>query len=522
MKINHNISALVANTQLDKTNNNLTKSIERLSSGKKINRAADDAAGLAISQKMATQIRGLEQAERNSNDGISVIQTAEGALSEVHSMLQRMRELAVQAANDTYDINDRQAAQDEITMLNSEITRISETTQFNEQNILDGNVDKRTYTDNKTVSVVSLTDSVASGDYGITVTKDAREAVLVGKKMDTSSTAVDASGKITADGAGKININGEEITISEGDNATEVYEKIRELGEKVNVNIFAVSSTTINTATADVNAGYTAENFEFSNTKQLVFASDETGSTQEVTVYCDNSKLSSLLGMTNTTVYGTDVEAEFTTDLSGNRTGFSNTATISCEGNKIVVSDKDNFNLKFESKQGAVGTKYIDSTVAVANGAVTAGSVTDAGTKLETTVTVLDAGPMNLQIGANKGQMMEIRIPKVTPKTLSIDNINVSTSSGAQKAILAVDKAVSQVSEIRSKLGAYQNRLEHAVSNLQVAQENMTESLSRIEDTDMAEEMSNYTQLNVLAQAGTSMLSKANQRPETVLQLLQS
>ena len=141
--------------------------------------------------------------------------------------------------------------------------------------------------------------------------------------------------------------------------------------------------------------------------------------------------------------------------------------------------------------------------------------------KVAAKVTVLDAGPMDLQIGANEGQMMEVRIPKMDPKSLGIDDINLSTADGAQEAIGKVDAAVNAVSQIRSKLGAYQNRLEHSITNIDTTTENMTESMSRIEDADMAEEMSEYTQQNVLSQAGTQMLAKANQRPETLLQLLQ-
>ena len=144
-----------------------------------------------------------------------------------------------------------------------------------------------------------------------------------------------------------------------------------------------------------------------------------------------------------------------------------------------------------------------------------------AGTEEPIVVSVLDAGPMDLQIGANEGQIMSVRIPKVTPETLGIDKVNIGTADGAQQAIGLLDIAINEVSAIRSKLGAYQNRLEHSISNLDVTSENMTESLSRIEDVDMAEEMAEYTQKNVLAQAGTSMLAQANSRPQTILNLLQ-
>lgn len=180
MRINHNISALKANNQLAKTNKQMEASLQRLSSGFRINSAADDAAGLAISEKMRTQIAGLEQSSRNAADGISVIQTAEGALIEVESMLQRMRELAVQSANGTYTIEDRIAIQAEITQLNEEIIRISENTEFNTMTLLDGNIDRKSYSSNNNVNLISLSDSVPVGDYQVKIEQDARQAVIIG------------------------------------------------------------------------------------------------------------------------------------------------------------------------------------------------------------------------------------------------------------------------------------------------------------------------------------------------------
>jgi flagellin len=176
----------------------------------------------------------------------------------------------------------------------------------------------------------------------------------------------------------------------------------------------------------------------------------------------------------------------------------------------------------FEVDPGTVGTTFKDTKITSSTADTTAGVITAAAASQDIGVSVLDAGPMDLQIGANEGQIMSVRIPKVTPKTLGVDKINVGTSDGAQEAIGLLDIAINQVSAIRSKLGAYQNRLEHSISNLDVTSENMTESLSRIEDADMAEEMAEYTQKNVLAQAGTSMLAQANQRPQSILSLLQN
>ena len=185
MKINHNIAALKANVQLNRSDNAMSKSLEKLTSGYKINNASDDPAGMAISRKMRAQIRGLEKASSNAADGISVIQTAEGALEEVSSCLQRMNELAVQAANGVYSKEDRNAIQLEIDQLNEEIQRISETTEFNTKNLLDGSVDRKSYTDNLNVKIISIADEVTAADnYKITVQEDARQAVVLCNKMD--------------------------------------------------------------------------------------------------------------------------------------------------------------------------------------------------------------------------------------------------------------------------------------------------------------------------------------------------
>lgn len=460
MRINHNISALKSSNQLAKTNKGLDKSLEKLSSGFRINRAADDAAGMAISQKMKTQIAALEQASRNAADGISVIQTAEGALTEVGSMLQRMRELSVQAANGTNTEEDRAAIQAEITQLNEEIQRISDTTEFNTKILLNGNIDRKSYSNNSSVKIIEMSDSVADINYSITVKKDAEQAIVTG----TGGTMTDPKGTIGAENGGTININGVDVKIEDTDTIEQAYEKIRNACSISNIDV------------------------EIKN-DSLTFTSKGFGSDESIDILCDNSKLSAIFGIgINESKQGIDAEIEL-------GDGFNSTATKSYDGKLVTVTDSNNFSMTFEIEPGIK-----DVTV---------------------NVTILDAGPMELQIGANKGQTMDVRIPKVNPETLGIKDVNIGTEAGAQAAISAYDSAITQVTAIRAKLGAYQNRLEHSISNLDVTSENMTEALSRIEDVDMAKEMANYTQKNVLSQAGTSMLAQANQRPQTILTLLQ-
>ena len=217
MRINTNISAVVTNNQLQKAQTNLERSLERLSSGYKINHASDDAAGMAISLKMKLQIRGLDQSDNNAADGVSVLQTAEGAIAEIQSMLTRMKELSVQAANDTNADGEREAIQKELQSLNKEIDRIANDTEFNSQSLINGNLERRVYTRNNVhgVEQFECSSNIAAGDYGITVAQDARQAVV-------KSGAVTLNGKVTAAMEGTVKINGYDIDINEGDDMDKI------------------------------------------------------------------------------------------------------------------------------------------------------------------------------------------------------------------------------------------------------------------------------------------------------------
>ena len=481
MRVNHNISALNACNILGKTNKRLDASLERLSSGYRINRAADDAAGLAISEKMKTQIAGLEQASRNASDGISVIQTAEGALVEVEAMLQRMRELSVQASNGVNTDEDRAALQDEIDQLKDEINRVSTTTEFNTKKLLNGTVDRRSYSDNGNVQLISLSDSVRSMDYKIKVGEAPQPAEIYTEF---------GNGGITA---GKISINGgTEVVVTDGQSRSDVYTALRDAGAAANVNVIPVKEKKDDAGNVvrddNNNIVYEECTIDDPNVKGLHFITDDCGTDAKLEIYCEDAALADALGLQTKNIA---TGANSTVKLMD---GFNSTATVSVNGEYVTIKDLDDFEMKLKV-DGAAG---------------------------EVTISVLDAGPINLQVGANEGQDIEVRIPKVDIDTLEIADVNVCTQEGAQKAITSFENAINQVSSIRAKLGAYQNRLEHAISSLDVAAENLTESLSRIADTDMAKEMAQFTQQQVLSQAGTSMLAQANERPQNVLQLLQS
>ena len=401
--------------------------------------------------------------------------------------------------------------------------------------LLDGNIDRKSFSSNNSVSLVSLSDTVEVGDYAIKITQDARQAVIVGNAVALGeiSSGVDhttASRKITEDEAGSININGETVRVNVGDTVDEVFQKLRDACDNVNINIFAIEDDLYDSDNLDGQpslsgnpeiGGYTSKQMEDKNL--LVFVSRDYGSGQKIDIHCDKPGLCDLLGLTvsGAKAIGTDAKAEVDLAKTKPDSLFENTATVSISGNKVTVSDRNNFKMVFEVDPGTVSTRFRDTKIGASNVDPTDGSIVTAGTEEPIVVSVLDAGPMDLQIGANEGQIMSVRIPKVTPETLGIDKINIGTADGAQQAIGLLDIAINEVSAIRSKLGAYQNRLEHSISNLDVTSENMTESLSRIEDVDMAEEMAEYTQKNVLAQAGTSMLAQANSRPQTILTLLQ-
>lgn len=572
MKINHNISALKANVQLNKNDGAMSKSLEKLTSGFKINHASDDPAGMAISRKMKAQIRGLEKASSNAADGISVIQTAEGALEEVSSCLQRMNELAVQAANGTYTTDDRNAIQLEIDQLNEEIQRISDTTEFNTKKLLDGSVDRKSYTDSLDVKIIAIADEVAASDkYHITVEDDPRQAVVLGQSMEKGIKLAD---NIFDDKDKKqeaaITVNGQTILINETDTYNSVYEKLRDLCSSIDINCFVTDMTDMddvgnqytdqannpinipvnydsnNYASAGYQIGKLGERitkFDGNEGQQaLVFVSELYGSNQQITVSCNDKKIANKLGIhrtdmvdnpdnpndpndkipkKSTTLEGKGVDAKVKVNNNPNvENAFAETATVFSDGEVVRITDNSGFEIKFEVAPNTTGTVFKD-TQGGNNGNEKLPEIGTPGADKDVRLTVLEAGEMSLHIGANAYQTMKVTIPAVTPKTLGVNIVNIRTKEGAEKAIDIIGDAIVNLSTTRAKLGAYENRLEHAISNLDTTNENMTESLSRIEDTDMAKEMANYTQYSVLVQAGTSMLAQANERPQNILSLLQ-
>ncbi len=456
MRVNCNISALVANTQLGRTESALDKAIERLSSGLRINHAEDDAAGMAISKKMHTQIKALEQSNRNASDGISVVQTAESALAEIEDMLQRMRELAVQAADDTYSIEDKSALQAEINQLVEEIDRVATDTEYNTMPLLDGTLSRRAYANVNDVYMIDMSASIVSGNYSFSVDSPAQRASL---------TATEFAGTITEAQAGSMFINGAEIKIEEGASFNDVYQDIIDM-----CNL----------------AGATVEN---NNDGTFNIMNSLYGSEEEISIRFSHSELADKFGMPlNSVAAGEDCVVTL-------GDGFSDTAVATAKGEKITIEDVNDFEMVLEVPGDAI----------IAN----------------CTMKVTELGIMDIQVGANEGQQLKLDIPKVNCHILGVDALVVNTHVGAGIAMNKIDSAISEISSIRSKLGAYQNRLENSVSSLNTYTENITSALSRIEDCDMAEEMTTYTSENVISQAATSVMAQANERPQSILQLLQ-
>jgi len=404
MRINHNIAALNTHRQLGQANNANQQSMEKLSSGLRINNASDDAAGLAISEKMRGQIRGLEQAQTNAQDGISMIQTAEGALNETHDILQRMRELATQASNDTNTEEDRGEIQKEVNQLTSEINRIGNTTEFNTQNLLDGGQNS----DNQIAAKAGEFDIDISGlSTGDTFSIDGEQFKMV------SGTASAADGEFT-------------------------------------------SASDFNTA---LGSSSLSDDYSVGSSTGTIELTQSTGAESSTSPQLSGELDSDDLSVTT----------------QGNAEAFSANFQVGAnEGQSMTV------------QIGDMRAEALGLAGAAGNGNFTSNNTVTDGTDNQATEAALD----------------------------------VSTHDKANSAITAINDAIEQVSGQRSDLGAYQNRLDHTINNLGTSSENLTAAESRIRDVDMAKEMMNQTKQNILAQASQSMLAKANQQPQGVLQLL--
>jgi flagellin protein len=481
MKINRNMSAVVANRQLLRTENKLSLSMGRLSSGYKINKAGDNPAGMAISSKMKAQIDGLDQAEANSDDGQSVLRIADGALNEVSNMLQRIRELSVQAANGTNSYSDRQSIQDEIDQLTQEVDRISTDTEYNKKTLLDGSANTRVYVSGthkdttkfaRSATRIDFSEEVLPGDYTVEVKTPAKQATY---QLDMSGLINDPN----FDG-GTVSINGVGIEYEKGMSADDVYKQLMSVADEIGCKFEKdPNKAGVYNITAD-NKG-SKETLTIGMSKEMA---QKTGlsKAQGVVQNADDESYKLVAS-------GTDAEIEL-------KDGFGSTVITNVEGNRVKITDKGGFSMDFLLSDD------------VQNGDTL-------------TFDVTDVGAMTIQIGANQYQNMDVHIPEVSSESLYLDTVNVAVNGGADKAISTMDAAIAKLSAVRSGIGAYTNRLEYASSSLAETQEDMTTAYSGLMDTDMASEMTEYTQQNILEQAAVSVLSQANDIPQQVLSLLQ-
>ena len=478
MVVQHNLTAMNSNRMLGITQGAQAKSSEKLSSGYQINRAADDAAGLTISEKMRKQINGLDRASTNAQDGVSAVQTAEGALTEVHSMLQRMNELAVQASNGTNSEDDRAAIQAEIEQLTTEIDRVAETTKFNETYLLKG--------EEGTMNMyVKAHDAGLKGELSTTLT------------TATFTTDIKAGDKITIGGREY------EIGISKAD-----ADKMVKDGATVTIDdrTFKIAGTAAQTA--DGKPLYV-------ETKGVATGAKAFSVTAALTTELKTAKKADGTDIENTAVSLANVQSYI---VAGSKVsdGTNEYTVVSDADDSVIELSKAYELIKAElDTANSIGTDSAVSTTNVGDGTFT----WTLGTA-ETAKTL----SFNLHVGADADMTnkINVNIDAMSSAGLGIKGINVKDDTGmsATYAIDAIADAVAKVSSQRSALGAIQNRLEHTIANLDNVVENTTAAESRIRDTDMAEEMVEFSKNNILAQAGQSMLAQANQANQGVLSLL--
>ena len=521
MRINHNISALNAWRSLDQVNSSMGKTLEKLSSGLRINRAGDDAAGLAISEKMRGQIKGLDMAVKNAQDAISLIQTAEGALTETHSILQRMRELAVQAATDTNTNVDRNQIQAEIDQLREEIDRIARTTEFNTMKLLDGkiesfrpeadvkvvtggNFDLQATTDLKGLELANISGLTITGGESANVTVMNLGNITV-KLLDATTSAAGTIAFIM----GGSTIAQYKITDFENDSTESISTTIGDLKFEFNISDIATGTTNVSLQINSINVSLEAS--------KTVSDVQEGSYVVEVGQFVDEgtSPLDVRVNYFNEEGLATSPVVDFS---SGKAFVLG---TISGE---ITATTTNKFSVTIDQNVSKALAFTWDTSVYDINsfgGAQPMEEVIDSGV-VRAEERWYDDTSLIFQIGANEGQNMVAGLDDMRAAALGLtnDSLKVTDQNSAERTVMVIDAAIHKVSSARAKIGAVQNRLEHTISNLGVASENLTAAESRIRDADMAKEIMEFTKQQILLQSANAMLAQSNMIPQNVLQLL--
>jgi flagellin len=514
--INTNIQSLTAQRNLTTNQAALSTSIQRLSSGLRINSAKDDAAGLSISERFTSQIRGLNQAARNANDGISLAQTAEGALGGASSILQRIRELAVQSANATNSSSDRAALNQEVSQLSAELNRIAQTTQFNGSNILDGSLSSATFQvgANANQTITAGLANFQTGKYG-----NFRQGSLV-------ATSASAAGDLTEGATATTTTSQAGAGLTGASLAAALNSVIAEAGLVVN--------GTLGTATVAIAAAASAKtvasniNAQTSKTGVTASATTET----DLTAFLAGGSYSFDIISNNTTAVNITftVTANDAAGLSeainalndkSSQTGV--TAKLNAANNGITITNSVGEDIKIQNRSAALSVFSAGLQAAIAG---------DAGTFALASTTVV-AGALTLDSSSSFGAVSTAAATNIAQKTgffisagtnasqlQSVDKMDVGSVDAAYRTLGIVDSAIGAVSSQRAKFGALQSRFETAISSLSTASENLSASRSRVQDADFAMETANLSRSQILQQAGTAMVAQANQLPQGVLALL--
>lgn len=552
MVVQHNLNAINANNKMVMNVSGTKKATEKLSSGYAINRAGDNAAGLAISEKMRSQIRGLSQATKNANDGISLIQTAEGGLNETHAILQRMRELAVQSANGTYqDDTDREAIQLEVDALKGEIDRISTSTEYNGMKLLDGSLGgAQSATEyGPRYGVLLSAKTKVDGTNALT-----SNLSLEGSTLTSSVAGVTVSLVDNASGVGGENASwdaaGTTLTLNLKAGQTYTQADIDSLIANA-TQAKADSATNPQTGTpSKVDFNLKSGVFTFSAAEDFVTSAGVRASSAETSLKSylingttENDTYADTIKFTSNN-YGEDArKIKIATDVAAGKESVE-TTTANDEGigikngeftlhlaTGVEYSEQDieailkeaglDYDVTLTDAQTPDGDSSFYAQAKVAAAAATAIEITG-GAGLGNDKSVSGGKGLTFQIGANgvEDQRVTLAVEDMSSTAIGVAQADVSTQDSANKAIDMVDAAVKTVSMQRAGLGALQNRLEYTVNNLTTTNENLTAAESQIRDTDMASEMINYTKFNILQQASQAMLAQANQQPQSVLQLL--
>lgn len=455
MKISTNLPGLRAMNSASQAEKRMEQISKKLSTGLKISSARDDTTGNAISTKLRMQSDGTKIANQNTMNAISVLDTAEAGLSEINSILQRMRELSVEAANETLTSADRLKIQSEVEQMKEEIDAISDRTDYNKINLLNGHAGLKAKSAD--AKVLSVSENIKPGTYEITVNTPAT----------TATTAFTFNGAAFPDAslAGTITVNGIDVEITVEDTQETAYAKFQEAAEAAAIDIDLDASGNPVSLTA---AYY--------------------GISHGITITSDNTALLSAFGFgSGVSVYGTDADI-------ASVTGFSADARVTVDGNRVTVSDTNNRRMAVELDPGS------------------------AANPVEITVT---DNRLVFQTGANMDINVEVSIGEVSAASLGIDRLSVATVDGAQQAISQLDLAISQCSAVRIKVGAYQNQLELVNSSLENSDVTLQTTLSKVADTDMAYELAELSRYKIMSQGALSIMVQANQRPQSVLQLIQ-